>query len=60
MILMHEMAHAAGLEEHASDGVFMTLPNVDANGNISATKGGRKMPAFFFTNKTITRMRAIW
>ncbi len=60
MILMHEMAHAAGLEEHANDGIFMTLPNIDQNGNISATKNGKKMPPYFFTNKTVTRMRAIW
>jgi hypothetical protein len=60
MILMHEMAHAAGLEEHANDGIFMTLPNIDNNGKISATKGGKSMPPFFFSNKTVTRMRAIW
>lgn len=60
MILMHEMAHAAGLEDHANDGIFMTLPNIDNNGKISATKGGKSMPPFFFSNKTVTRMRAIW
>jgi hypothetical protein len=59
MILMHEMAHAAGLEKHASDGVFMTLPNVDG-GKITAVKGGRVMPPFFFSNKTVTRMKANW
>ena len=60
MILMHEMAHAAGLEEHSSDGIFMTLPNISESGNITATKNGRSMPPFFFSNKTVTRMRAIW
>ena len=60
MILMHEMAHAAGLEEHTDDGIFMTLPNIDQTGNISATKTSKPMPPFFFTNKTVTRMRAIW
>lgn len=60
MIMMHEMAHAAGLEEHASDGIFMTLPNIDQNGKISATKNGKSMPPYFFTNKTVMRMRAIW
>jgi hypothetical protein len=60
MILMHEMAHAAGLEEHANDGVFMTLPNIDQNGNIRATKNSKKMPPFFFSNKTVTRLRTIW
>ncbi len=38
MIFMHEMAHAAGLEEHANDGIFMTVPNIDESGNIKATK----------------------
>ncbi|HEV8593597.1 MAG TPA: hypothetical protein VGQ55_15940 [Pyrinomonadaceae bacterium] len=60
MILMHEMAHAAGLEDHANDGIFMTLPNIDNNGKISATKGGKSMPPYFFSNKTVIRMRAIW
>jgi hypothetical protein len=60
MILMHEMAHAAGLEEHSNDGIFMTLPNIDNSGNISATKNGKSMPPFFFSNRTVTRMRAIW
>lgn len=60
MIMMHEMAHAAGLEEHSNDGIFMTLPNIDNKGRISATKNGKKMPPYFFTNKTVTRMRAIW
>lgn len=60
MIMLHEMAHAAGLEKHANDGLFMTLPNISATGTISATKGGKSMPPFFFSNKTVTRMRAIW
>jgi hypothetical protein len=60
MISMHEMTHAAGLEEHSSDGIFMTLPNVDNNGNISATKKGKSMPPVFFSNRTVTRMRTIW
>lgn len=60
MIMLHEMAHAAGLENHASDGLFMTLPNISATGKISATKGGKSMPPFFFSNKTVVRMRAIW
>jgi hypothetical protein len=60
MILMHEMAHAAGLEKHASDGIFMTLPNISNDGKISATKTSKPMPPFFFSNKTVTRMRAIW
>jgi hypothetical protein len=60
MIMLHEMAHAAGLEDHANDGLFMTVPNINANGTISATKGGNSMPPFFFSNKTVTRMRAIW
>jgi len=60
MILMHEMAHAAGLEEHSSDGIFMTLPNIDQTGNITATKTSKAMPPFFFSNKTVTRMRKIW
>lgn len=60
MILMHEMAHAAGLEEHANDGIFMTLPNISESGQISATKQGKVMPPYFFSNKTVVRMRAIW
>ncbi len=60
LILMHEMAHAAGLEEHANDGIFMTVPNIDQNGIITATRNSKKMPPFFFSNKTVTRMRAIW
>ena len=60
MILMHEMTHAAGLEEHSNDGIFMTLPNIDHKGNISATKNGKSMPPFFFSNRTVTRMRTIW
>jgi len=60
MIFMHEMAHAAGLEEHANDGIFMTVPNIDESGNIKATKTSKSMPPFFFSNKTVTRMRAIW
>lgn len=60
MILMHEMAHAAGLEKHASDGIFMTLPNISHDGKITATKTSKPMPPFFFSNKTVTRMRAIW
>jgi len=60
MIMMHEMAHAAGLEEHASDGIFMTLPNIDEKGVIKATRNSKPMPPFFFSNKTVTRMRAIW
>jgi len=57
---MHEMAHAAGLEEHSNDGIFMTLPNIGNNGKISATKNGKSMPPFFFSNRTVTRMRTIW
>jgi hypothetical protein len=60
MILMHEMAHAAGLYDHTSDGILMTLPNVDQNGKITSTKFSKPMPPYFFTNKTVTRMRAIW
>jgi hypothetical protein len=60
MVMMHEMAHAAGLEEHASDGIFMTLPNISATGGITATKNGKVMPPYFFTNKTVMRMRTIW
>ena len=60
MIMMHEMAHAAGLEEHASDGIFMTVPNIDENGVITSTRDSKKMPPFFFSNKTVTRMRKIW
>ena len=32
-VTLHEMTHAAGLEEHSNDGIFMTLPNIDNNGN---------------------------
>jgi hypothetical protein len=60
MIMMHEMTHAAGLYEHTSDGIFMTVPNISEKGMISSTKFSKPMPPYFFTNKTITRMRAIW
>jgi len=60
MIMMHEMTHAAGLEDHASDGIFMTVPNIDQNGIITATKNSKAMPPFFFSNKTVVRMKKIW
>ena len=60
LIMMHEMAHAAGLEDHANDGIFMTVPNIDENGGITSTKNSKKMPPFFFSNKTVLRMRTIW
>jgi|SRR5215213_8848847 len=60
LIMMHEMAHAAGLEDHANDGIFMTVPNIDENGVITSTKNSKKMPPFFFSNKTVLRMRTIW
>ena len=60
MIMMHELTHCAGLEEHANDGIFMTLPNVDEKGNIFSTRESKKMPPFFLSNKTVMRLRAIW
>ena len=60
MILMHEMAHAAGLYEHTNDGILMTLPNISENGKITSTKFSKPMPPYFFTNKTIVRLRTIW
>ena len=59
-ILLHEMTHAAGLEEHANEGILITVPNIDENGNITAVRGGKKMPPFFFSNKTMIRLRKIW
>ena len=58
-IMLHEMTHAAGLEDHADDGIFITVPNIQ-NGVITSTKYSKKMPPFFFSNKTILRMRKIW
>jgi len=58
-IMMHEMTHAAGLQDHADDGIFITVPNIQ-NGIITSTKYSKKMPPFFFSNKTILRMRKIW
>ena len=60
MILLHEMAHAAGLVEHSSDGILMTVPNIDASGNITATKYSKKMPPFFLSNKSVVRLKKIW
>ena len=60
MILLHELAHAAGLVEHSSDGILMTIPNIDANGNITATKTSKKMPPFFLSNKSIIRLKKNW
>ena len=60
MIVMHEMTHAAGLEEHANDGIFMTLPNIDATATSRPPRSGKSMPPFFFSDRTVIRMRAIW
>lgn len=60
MIVLHEMGHAAGLEEHTNDGVMMTLPNEDNTGKIYSTKKSKRMPPFFLTNKTVSRLRTIW
>lgn len=59
-ILLHEMAHASGLVEHSSDGILMTLPNIWPNGSISSTKNSKKMPPFFLSNSSITRLRKNW
>lgn len=58
-IALHELAHACGLVNHDSDGILMTLPNVQ-KGKIFSTPKSRKMPPFFMANKTIARLRAIW
>lgn len=60
MIVLHELGHAAGLEEHTSDGVMMTVPNENAKGQVFSTPQTKKMPPFFFTNKTVNRLRTIW
>ncbi len=60
MIILHELGHAAGLEEHTSDGVMMTVPNENAKGQVFSTPQTKKMPPFFFTNKTVNRLRTIW
>jgi hypothetical protein len=59
-ILLHEMAHAAGLVDHSSDGILVTVPNIYANGTLSATATSKKMPPFFLSNKTIVRLKKIW
>ena len=60
LILLHEMAHAAGLVEHANDGILMNVPNISANGVITATKTSKKMPPFFLSNKSVIRLKKIW
>jgi hypothetical protein len=60
-VVAHELVHACGLVRHDNDGVFMTVPNIDhAKHTISAIKGSKAMPPFFFSASTISRLSAIW
>jgi hypothetical protein len=64
-IAIHELVHACGIdngaknEEHDSDGVFITLPNI-ANGKTYSTPATKKMPPFFFGSKTKTSLSTYW
>ncbi len=60
-IAVHELVHAMGLDndEHASDGVFITLPNMQ-EGKIFSTKGSKKMPPLFLNASTRSKLQAAW
>ena len=61
-IALHELVHACGLDtnkDHANDGIFMTLPNIQDNLLFSGDKT-RKMPPWFFDPVTITMLQKLW
>ena len=60
-IAVHELIHACGLDnnDHANDGVFMTLPNI-RGGKIWASQDSKKMPPLFLAPSTVSKIQGVW